>query len=97
MHTGGLRRNLGDLVVSVLDHGVGNPLSKPRPRDAALAIPRSERGAQARYRQAKETKCGGMGDQESEHSIVPAKRGNPPQGTPWREGGAGSWNRGRER
>jgi hypothetical protein len=97
MHTWGLRRNLGDLVVSVLDHGVGNPLSKPRPRDAALAIPGSERGAQARYRQAKETKCGGRGGQESEHSVVPTKRGNPPQGTPRREGSAGSWNRGRER
>jgi len=97
MHISGFPRNLGDLVVSVLDHGVGHPLSKPRPREAALVLPGSERRAQARYRQAKATKCGGTGGQESEHSIVPGKRGNPPQGTPWREGGAGSWNRGRER
>ena len=57
----------------------------------------SEGRAHARYRQAKETKCGGKGGQETEHSVVPRKRGNPPQGTPQREGGAGSWNRGRER
>src|SRR2546430_12650871 len=27
--------------------------------------------------------------QESEHSVVPVKRGNTPQRTPWREGSAG--------
>jgi hypothetical protein len=38
--------------------------------------------AQDRYRQAKETKCGGKGGRESERLIVPVKRGNPPRGDP---------------
>ena len=32
------------------------------------------------YRQAKETKCGEMGGRESQHLIVPLKRGNQPEG-----------------
>ncbi len=38
-----------------------------------------------------------VGDGKSERLIVPAKRGNQPNGTPWREGGAGSRTRLRER
>ena len=97
MHTWGLLRNLGDLIVSVRESREGHPVEQPRPGSGALAVLGSEGRAHARYRQAKETKRGGRGDQETEHSVVPGKRGNPPQGTPWREGGAGSWNRGRER
>lgn len=37
------------------------------------------------------------GRQESERLIVPTKPGNRPYGTRWREAGAGSWNRRRER
>src|SRR5271165_1771261 len=39
-----------------------------------------ERGTQRWYRQAKETKCGEMGGRESQHLIVPLKRGNQPEG-----------------
>ena len=60
----------------------------PRRRASRLAgiEPRSTEW----YRQAKATKCGGRNDRESESPIVPTKPGNPPQGTRWREGGAGS-------
>jgi len=97
MHTWGLPRNLGGLVVSVRESREGHPVEQPRSEGGALAVPGSEGRAHARYRQAKETKRGGRDGQESEHSVVPVKRGNSLQGTPWREGGAGSWNRGRER
>ena len=69
----------------------------PRLVADALGGSGSETRVHPWYRQAKETKCGGKGGQETEHSVVPRKRGNSPQGTPWREGGAGSWNRRRER
>jgi len=35
-----------------------------------------------RYRQAKATKCGGMGGEKSERLIVPSKRGNLFRGNP---------------
>src|SRR5262249_59418015 len=40
----------------------------------------SERRAHAWYRQAKEAKRGGRGEQESEHPHNTEKRGNPPRG-----------------
>ncbi len=89
MHAWGLPRNLGGLIVSVRESREGHPVEQPRPGGGALAVPGSEGRARARYRQAKGTKRGGRDGQESEHSVVPAKRGNPPQGTPWRERGAG--------
>ena len=49
------------------------------------------------YRHAKATKRGGMGGEESERLIVPAKRGNRVHETPWREGGADRGSRWRER
>ncbi len=67
---------------------MGIPVEKPRPGGEVLVAPGSERRAQARYRQAKATKRGGKGGKEAEHSGVPRKRGNPPEGTPWREGSA---------
>jgi hypothetical protein len=85
MHTEGLPRNLGDLVVSAHESREGHPVEQPRPGGGALAAAGSEGRAHARYRQAKETKCGGTGGQETEHSVVPPKRGNSSQGTPWRE------------
>ena len=42
-----------------------------------------------RYRQAKETKCGGMGGKESECLIVLLTQGNPARETLSREGGIG--------
>ncbi len=50
-----------------------------------------------RYRQAKATKRGEMGGEESERAIVAVKRGNSSKRTPWSEGRAGTWNRERER
>ena len=47
-----------------------------------------EQRAQRWYRQAKETKCGEKDGRESERFIVPASRGNRPEGTPGREGDA---------
>ena len=47
-----------------------------------------EQRAQRWYRQAKETKCGEKDGRESERFIVPASRGNHPEGTPGREGDA---------
>ena len=41
----------------------------------------------------KATKPGEMGGRESEHSIVPLKRGNTSSWTPWREGSAASRSR----
>ena len=39
-----------------------------------------EQRTQRWYRQAKETKRGEMGGRESQHLIVPLKRGNQPEG-----------------
>src|SRR3984957_20730848 len=50
-----------------------------------------------RYRQAKATKRGGMGDEEAECVVVATKRGNRSDGTPWSEGRAWTRNRERER
>src|SRR5690242_9859421 len=46
---------------------------------------------------AKETKPGVKVVRKSECLVVPPKQGNAPGRTPWREGGTGTWNRGRER
>lgn len=47
----------------------------------------SEDRRTAGYRQTKATKCGEMNVWESEFFIVPAKPGNTPAWTRWREGG----------
>jgi hypothetical protein len=44
-----------------------------------------------RYRQAKATKRGGMGDEESERADGAMKRGSQPEGTPRSKGRAGTW------
>ena len=94
MHTSGLPRNLGGLVVSVRKSREGHPVEQPRRGSGALAVPGSEGRAHARYRQAKGTKRGGKDGQETEHSVVPTKRGNSPQGDPGEGRGQGvveSW------
>src|SRR5438270_5714327 len=53
--------------------------------------------AQPRYRQAKETKRGGMGSGRLSTPIVPRKRGNHPEGPCGGKGGVGLRNRWRER
>ena len=47
-----------------------------------------EHGAHERYRRAKETERGETEGGESERLIVPRSRGNRPERTPGREGGA---------
>jgi hypothetical protein len=46
--------------------------------------------AQRRYRWAKATERGGTSGRKSELLTVPAKEGNPPRGTLWRERGVGN-------
>ncbi len=69
----------------------------PRPRALRLTPVGANTQVLGWYRQAKATKRGGMGGEESERLIVPLKRGNHAHETPWREGGAERWNRWRER
>jgi hypothetical protein len=57
-------------------------------REGAPALTRCEKQAESGNRHTKETKCDGKSVWDSERSIVPVKRGNPPEGTPWREGGS---------
>jgi hypothetical protein len=75
----------------------GNRHSKPLAyRPALRPDGRYETATQGWYRQAKETKCGGMGGRKSEHPTVPWKQGNSSQRTLWREGDAESSNPWRE-
>ena len=69
----------------------------PRPRVLHLAFDGSKTQVLRWYCQTKATKCGRMDEEESERFIVPQKRGNSSQETPWREGSADLWNRWRER
>ena len=57
----------------------------------------AKRRAQPRYRQAKETKRGGMDAGRLSTPIVPMKRGNRPEGPCGGKGGVGSRNRWRAR
>lgn len=61
----------------------------PGPRTIVPSPRGSESRAPLRNRLAKETKRGGTGVGKSERPIVPMKAGNQPNGTRWREGGAG--------
>ena len=97
MHPGGFPRNLGDLFVSASTNREGHPMEQSRPGNRALAVLGNDDRVQARYRRVKGTKRGGTGEQESEHSVVPRKRGNAPERTPGREGDAGAWTRWRDR
>src|SRR4051812_3875217 len=56
------------------------PVTNSRPVAHALGGDGSETRVRPGYRQAKATKRGGTGDGESERLIVPAKRGNRPEG-----------------
>ena len=97
MYTWGFPRNLGDLFVSASTNREGHPMEQSRPGERALAVLGNEDRVQARYRRVKGTKRDGTDEQESEHSVVPRKRGNAPERTPWREGDAGTWTRWRDR
>ena len=97
MLTRGFLRNLGDLRVSAPTERDGPPMEQPRLGERALALPESERRVPARYGGVKATKRRGTDEQESEHLVVPWKRGNAPVRTPGREGGARPWTRWRDR
>ena len=89
----GFPRNVGDPVVSTLIIGSGRCLTQTsRPPVGVGPCGRYEGRRKEWYRQAKETKCGGMSGRESEHVTVPRKAGNRPNGTRWREGRAGLRN-----
>jgi hypothetical protein len=62
-------------------------------RAASRRGERAKTGTRGQYRRATGTERGGTGGEGSERRVVPEKRGNLSQGTPWREGGAWSWNR----
>ena len=53
------------------------------------AVPPNE-GNRVANREGRKGLTGGMDDRKSEGLVVPVKRGNPPQGTPQREGDAGT-------
>ncbi len=59
-------------VIEPGTHTWGLPRNLGGPADLALVA----------YRQAKETKRGGMGGRESERLVVPVKRGNSPSEDP---------------
>ncbi len=66
--------------------------NNPEPRWERPPVAAQAQWAHAWYRQAKETKRGGMSGRESEYATVPRKAGNRPNGTRWREGRAGLRN-----
>ena len=81
--------NLGDPAVSTEQAGRSYRLTNSGLiLDPATGADGDERRSQRWYRQAKETKCGEKDGRESERFIVPASRGNRPEGTPGREGDA---------
>jgi len=57
------------------------------PLSRCLASEGSEQEAQERYRQAKETKCGGKGGRKSERLNSTDEAGEPARWTQWRKGG----------
>ena len=73
--------NLGDPVVSIEPGGWRIPPTNSRLiHGSASGAGGDEPRTQRWYRQAKETKRGEMGGRESQHLIVPLKRGNQPEG-----------------
>ncbi len=90
-------RNLGGPVVSVNEPVLGNPVNNPWPADGAPHVGGSEARGARRYREAKETKRRGGGRQEVGALHSTEEAGEPTRGTPWREGGAGTRERSRER
>ena len=76
----GFPRNLGGPVASTALPGWSYRVTNSRPAVGAPDVRGSEIRARPWYRQAKATKRGGTGDGESERLVLPAKRGNRPEG-----------------
>ena len=88
----GFPRNVGDPVVSKGKPGGRYRVNNSRPNVAALGHAGAKVECDLGTGRTKETKRGGKGDRKSEPLTVPRKRGNRPDGTPWREGEAGVRN-----
>jgi hypothetical protein len=94
MHGRGFTRNLGGPPASASSSG-------RRPRRKQPGVPRERPSAgrtkHGRRRGNAPRERGATGMRASEHLIVPARRGNRPDGTPRREGDAGTETRRRDR
>ena len=73
--------------------GRGHRLTKPEAVDVAPGVRRSEAAGARMVPPGEGNEARGMGGEESERLIVPAKRGNRVHETPWREGGTGRGHR----
>ena len=92
--TSGFPRNLGGPVASTCPLATGRPVPvAPGPPTGVGSEGRNERRRVGWYCWAKETEHSRISGRESEHLVVPTKRGNGNHRTPGREGGAESWNR----
>ena len=78
--TYGSPRNLGGPAISSVSPGGRYRVTNSRPVVAAPGGGGSETRVQPGDRQVKATKRGGRGDGESERLILPATRGNRPEG-----------------
>ena len=76
----GFSRNLGGPIAFSANPGGRYRVTNSRPVAGASGDHGSETRVQPGYRQAKATKRGGTGDGESERPILPATRGNRPEG-----------------
>src|SRR3954452_3633917 len=76
----GFPRNLGGPVASTRNPGRSDRVTNSRPAAVAPVGRGSEMRVQSWYRQAKATKRGGTGGWDSERPILPATRGNRPEG-----------------
>ena len=90
--TQGLPRNLGGLDISTERNGsrAGRNPRKPGRVAPSLHCQATPRGTAKR----RNTKCGGMGGEESERAVVPLKVGDPkPRGPAGGKGELDTWTR----
>ncbi len=79
-------RNLGEPCSLLGELPAGDTgLPTPGPGGSLVRLGANQR-VEPRYRQAKETKCGGTATGRRSTFIVPMKPGNQSRGTRWREG-----------
>ena len=76
----GFSRNLGGPSIFSADPGGRYRVTNSRPMAGASGGRGSETRMRPGYRRAKATKRGGTDGGESEHLILPTKRGNRPEG-----------------
>jgi hypothetical protein len=90
MYGWGSPRNLGGPVISTEKRNWrrGSQARIPLARTCSVWWMREQTTGARWYGQTKATKCGRKGGRKSELPIVPAKPGNGPERTRWREGEA---------